>query len=200
MTALRIGSLAILTALVLHSPAASEEGKGAKAPSFRTVDLEGKKVSLNDLLGKGPVVVDFWATWCKPCLKEMPYLQRLHEQYAAQGVQVVAVSVDTPKSQTQVKKVIATHGYTFRVLMDGDQEVFRKLQGKGSCPYVVVLDPEGFFRWQHTGYVPGDEKELERVVVGLLGGATAPAGDSTSAVPDAPAPDAGSPAEGGATR
>lgn len=199
MAGSRIGFV-IVMALALAPPCpASEEGARAKAPSFRTVDLAGEKVSLGDLLGKGPVVIDFWATWCKPCIKELPYLQRMHEQYGAQGVQVVTVSVDTPKSQSQVKKFITTHAYTFRALLDGDQEVFRKLQGKGSCPYVVVLDAQGFFRYQHTGYRPGDEKELERVVVELLAEA-APAEGSASPPDGAPAPDAESSSEGGAVR
>jgi peroxiredoxin len=186
---IRAATLTILGALALAGPARADEAARSKAPSFRAADLAGEKVSLEDLLGKGPVVVDFWATWCKPCIKELPYVQRIHEQYGPKGAQVVAVTIDTPKSQSQVKKFIATRGYTFRVLLDGDQEVFRKLQGKGSIPYLVVLDSEGRFRYQHTGYRPGDEKELERIVVELLGGAAAPA--------EAPAPaDAGSTVEG----
>ena len=166
----KLAMWAFLLVMIAPAIALAEDSAGrTKAPDFRVADVNGDKVSLGELLGKGPIVVDFWATWCKPCIKELPYIQRIHEQYADRGVQVLAVTIDSPKSQSQVKKFVATRGYTFRVLMDGDQEVFRKLQGKGSVPYVAVLDAEGFIRYQHTGYRPGDEKELERVVVELLG-------------------------------
>jgi len=172
----RFAVLLLLGALAPALVRGDDAGR-SRAPAFRAVDVDGRKVALDELLGKGPIVVDFWATWCKPCIKELPYLQRIHEQYAERGVQVLAVSIDSPKSQTQAKKFVATRGYSFRVLLDGDQEVFRKLQGKGTIPYVVVLDAEGTFRYQHTGYRPGDEKELERVVAELLGDA-APAAEA----------------------
>jgi peroxiredoxin len=156
-------------ALVAVASVRADEPARTKAPSFKAVDVNGAKVSLEDLLGKGPVVVDFWATWCKPCIKELPYVQRLHEKYGPRGAQVLAVTIDSPKSQSQVKKFVGTRGYGFRVLLDPDQEIFRKLQGRGSVPYVVVLDAEGVIRYQHTGYRPGDEVELEKVVAGLLG-------------------------------
>ena len=95
-------------------------------------------------------------------------IQRLHDQYAEKGLQVLAVTIDSPKSQSRVKPFIKGRRYTFPVLFDGTQDVFAKLQGKGSVPYVVVLDSEGVIRYRHTGYRPGDEKELERVVVELM--------------------------------
>jgi peroxiredoxin len=132
-------------------------------------------------------VVDFWATWCKPCIKELPYIQRMYDEHSARGLQVLAVSIDSPKSQSRVKPFIAGRRFTFPVLLDPGQDVFAKLQGKGSVPYVVVLDAEGRIRYRHTGYRPGDEKELEEVVVRLMqeagipvpaeGGAEPPAAD-----------------------
>ncbi len=178
--------LAALGILVPSEPRA--EGARTKAPDFRVANLAGEKVSLKDLLGKGPVVVDFWATWCKPCLKELPYVDRIREKYADRGVQVLAVTIDSPKSQSQVKKYIDTHKYGFTVLLDPEQEAFRKLQGKGSIPYVVVLDAEGNIRYQHTGYRPGDENELERVVAELLGDAPGGA-DADAAAEEAAAED-----------
>jgi thiol-disulfide isomerase/thioredoxin len=139
-----------------------------KAPNLRTVDMNGEKVSLEDVLGKGPIVVDFWATWCKPCIKELPYIQRLHEEYSEKGLTVLAVTIDTPKFQSRVKPFIKGRKFTFPVWMDGTSTIFRKLQGKGSIPYVVVLDSEGYIRYRHTGYRPGDEKELEKVVLELF--------------------------------
>ena len=60
----------------------------------RGLDVRGRarKVVLEDFLGRGPVLVQFWATWCKPCLKEMPYIQRMHEEYAEQGLTVLSVA------------------------------------------------------------------------------------------------------------
>jgi peroxiredoxin len=156
--------------LVLLGPAlaASAQESRSKVPNFKVESLAGERVSLQDRLGKGPVLIDFWATWCKPCIKELPYVQRLHEEYEEHGLRVLAVTIDTPRSQSQVKKFVKTRQYTFEVLLDGSQDVFRKCQGKGTIPYVVILDSEGFIRYQHTGYRPGDEVELEKIVVELL--------------------------------
>ncbi|GJM43794.1 MAG: hypothetical protein DHS20C21_06360 [Gemmatimonadota bacterium] len=159
----------LILPVVLAAPSSTQaEDARTKAPAFRALDMSGERFTLDDLLGKGPIVVDFWATWCKPCIKELPYVQRLLDDYRDQGVQVLAVTIDSPKSQNQVRKFIKTRKYDFRVVMDAEQDVFKKLQGKGTIPYLVILDSEGFIRYHHTGYRPGDEKELVRVVEELL--------------------------------
>ena len=180
------GALMVVGLWLVASPALAEESVGRKVPSFETSNLDGERVSLDQLLGKGPVLFDFWATWCKPCIKELPYIQRLHDEYASRGLQVFAVSTDSPKSQSKVKPFIQGRRFTFPVLLDGTEDVFKKLQGQGSIPYVVVLDAAGRIRYQHTGYKPGDEKELESVVVELLGEA-APAGGAGETAAETPA-------------
>ena len=160
---------ALLLAFATSSAAAGLEGDAkVKAPNFRSKDLDGEDVVLEDLLGRGPIVVDFWATWCKPCIKELPYVQRMHDELSEEGLQVLAVTIDSPKTQSRVRPFIKSKHYGFRVVLDASQDVFRKLQGKGSVPYVVVLDREGYIRYRHTGYRPGDEQELEKVVRELL--------------------------------
>jgi peroxiredoxin len=162
-------TVALASILSVPDRAVADEEGLAKAPSFHAKDMNGEAVALEDLLGKGPVLVDFWATWCKPCIKELPHIQRLHEQYSAKGLTVLAVTIDSPKSQSRVKPFVTGRGFTFTVVMDGSQDVFRKMQGKGSIPYVVVLDADGNIRYRHTGYRPGDEQELEKIVRELLG-------------------------------
>ena len=159
---------ALATCLAFPQAAKADEVR-VKAPSFQAKDMNGEPVVLEDLLGKGPVLVDFWATWCKPCIKELPHIQRIHEKYSEKGLTVLAVTIDSPKSQSRVKPFVSGRGFTFSVVMDGSQDVFRKLQGKGTIPYVVVIDGEGMIRYRHTGYRPGDELELEKVVRELLG-------------------------------
>jgi peroxiredoxin len=163
-----VAGCAVLSVSVAAAPSAGAEPTYAKAPNFTSKDMNGKKVVLAELLGRGPILVDFWATWCKPCIKELPYVQRLHEQFAEKGLTVLAVTIDSPKSQSRVKPFIKGRNFTFPVVMDGSQDVFRKMQGKGSIPYVVVLDSDGNIRYRHTGYRPGDEKELEKIVLELF--------------------------------
>lgn len=174
--------------LVVSGDEVRADASKTKAQNFRATDLNGEKIVLEDLLGSGPILVDFWATWCKPCIKELPYIQRLHDQYAEHGLTVLAATIDTPRSQNRVKPFVKGKGYTFPVVMDGDQDVFRKLQGKGTIPYVVVIDPQGYIRYRHTGYKPGDEIELEKVVVELFleAGIELPAIEEPQ---DAPAPE-----------
>lgn len=162
------------------SSAAPEGGNSptmGKAANFRGVDLAGKKVSLDELLTRGPVLIDFWATWCKPCLKELPHLQRLHEKYSEKGLQVITATIDSPKTEASVKPFVLGKKYTFPVILDSSQEVFKALQGKGTIPYVVAIDRDGNIRYRHTGYRPGDENELERVALELLG-LSAPSGET----------------------
>jgi len=168
LRSLRPAALGLLVlALVAPAQVPAQESR-AKVPNFKVDNLDGDRVTLEDQLGKGPVLIDFWATWCKPCIKELPYVQRIADKYAEHGLKVFAVTIDTPRSQNQVGKFIKSRGYTLEVLMDGSQDVFRKCQGRGTVPYVVVLDAEGFIRYNHTGYRPGDEVELEHEVVKLL--------------------------------
>jgi peroxiredoxin len=165
--------------LAATGPVFAEEGSSilGKAADFQGKDLEGNTVTLKSLLEKGPVVVDFWATWCKPCIKELPYLQRIYEKHADRGLSVLAVTIDSPKTESRVKPFVMGKKYTFTVLLDSSQEVFKALQGKGTIPYVVIIDRDGNIRYRHTGYRPGDENELERVVEEILAG-TSPAEES----------------------
>ncbi len=161
-------SLAVLAVVAAASGTSNASETRTKAPNFQAVDLAGERFELEDLLGRGPILVDFWATWCKPCIKELPYVQRIQDEYEDRGVTVLAVTIDSPKFQSQVGRFVKSKKYDFRVVLDPEQDVFRKLQGKGTIPYVVVIDRDGYIRYHHTGYRPGDEKELEQVVVDLL--------------------------------
>ncbi len=188
--------LALPVLLLFVGPECLAETFG-KAPNFRAVDLSGEKVVLEDFLGRGPVLVQFWATWCKPCLKEMPYIQRMHEKYGERGLTVLSVATDSPKTQSRVKREVRGKKFTFRVLLDPAEELLRKLQGR-TVPYVVVIDAEGSYRYRHSKYRPGDEKKLEEIVVALLGegdagelGATDAADESAQSGESSASPDSG---------
>jgi peroxiredoxin len=158
----------VLAAVIGTSSPVRAHGQFTKAPGFRAVDLAGERFALDDLLGRGPIVVSFWATSSKESIQRMPHIQRLHDEYEKAGARVLAVAIDSPQAQSRVQRFVKSRNFDACVVMDAERDVLRKLGGTGSVPYVVVLDDHGYVRYRHAGYHPGDEKELTRVVKDLL--------------------------------
>ena len=124
--------------------------------------IEGKRLE-----GK-VAIINFWATWCQPCLVELPHLDRMHKELGKKGFVVVAISTDSPKTIAKVRTYIHRYAYSFPVLLDKDGHVSRLLNPVGQAPYSIVLDRLGRVRIRHEGYQPGDEKILKKKVVTLL--------------------------------
>ncbi len=156
----------VLIPLCLGWAAAGD--KLSQAPNFTLPDMNGKKVELKSLLGKGPVFIHFWATWCKPCLEELPYLDKMGQTYKDKGLAMVAISIDDPKTVNKVKSLIKTRRYKFLVLLDTAQEVSNLYHVQDVMPTDVLLDAKGMIRHTHTGYKPGDEVTLEKEITRLL--------------------------------
>ena len=120
---------------------------GMPAPDFTLPDLEGKLHGLADFRGR-VVVLNFWATWCPPCIDEMPSLQRLHQALADRGVAVIAVSVDERFSD--VPTFVQKFDLTFSVLYDEGKKVSRKYQ-TFKYPETYILDREGRLKSKVVG-------------------------------------------------
>ncbi len=134
-----------------------------KAIDFTLKDINNKPQKLSELLKKGPVLVDFWATWCKPCLEALPSIEKIHQTYSKKGLQVLAISIDDAKNRAKVRPLIKSAGYSFTVLYDENMEV-RKSFGGTSVPLTILIDQDGSIIYNHLGYVRGDEKKLEEVI------------------------------------
>ena len=135
-------------------------GAEGKAPDFSLPNLTGKDVKLSELLSRGPVMLDFWATWCKPCIKGFPALQQIHDKYKDRGLTVIAVSVDSPKSRSRVAPFIKSQNYTFEVLLDIEGKVAQKYNAV-AIPRTVLISQTGEVVHVTTGYRPTNE-ELAR--------------------------------------
>lgn len=159
--------LAFALAFVMLVLAGSSIGSEGKAPDFALPNLTGKDVKLSELLAKGPVILDFWATWCKPCIKGFPALQQIHDKYKSQGLSVLAVSVDSPKSRSRVAPFIASQKYTFEVLLDTEGKVAQKYNAV-AIPRTVVVSREGQIVYTSVGYKPTNEEQLDQAVQALL--------------------------------
>ncbi len=140
-----------------------------KAPDFTLKDLSGEPRTLSRSYPGKVVLIDFWATWCVPCVKELPHLQALQDRYGARGLQVLAVSTDAPDRLADVASFVGRYGYTMPVLLDPTSEVVALYDPQIILPFTVLVDREGRMRFVHQGYSPGDERLIEKEIVKILG-------------------------------
>lgn len=129
--------------------------------------IDGEQARLSSLLEDGPILVNFWATWCAPCKKEMIFLEEFHKKYSDQGFRVLAISTDSPKSMSKVKSYIRAKKHTFLVGLDPNQEVAKKMNAM-VMPTVILIDKDRKVSWYHQGFIPGDENEIETQILKFL--------------------------------
>lgn len=134
---------------------------GSEAPDFSAADLQGRQVVLSELRHRKAVVVDFWATWCAPCLRSMPKLQELHEDFGERQVEVLAVNLG--EDLETIEEFLRRKKYTFRVVADEDQAIGARF-GVNAIPSQLVVNAEGLIEWIQTGYDPGRENELRQLL------------------------------------
>ncbi|MBE2218158.1 MAG: TlpA family protein disulfide reductase [Ignavibacteria bacterium] len=146
--------LAFLTLLIFSGKTLSQ------GYDFDLADLDGNNVKLSELVKKGPVFVQFWATWCVPCKEEMKVLNELYNKYKDSGFVFVAISIDDQKSLSKVKPYIESKSYKFTVLFDTDKNVFSNMGGQDP-PFSVFLDRNSNVFKTYSGYIQGDDIKLE---------------------------------------
>jgi cytochrome c-type biogenesis protein len=139
---------------------------GMEAPSYAARNLTGDSVSLAVLRGK-PVLLNVWATWCLPCKEEIPYLESLHGKHAAQGLQIVGVSVDARGDEAKISDFAQDFGMTYPIWRDPDERVNSRFLAIG-VPSTYLIDRDGILRWKHLGTLrattPGFTAALEQVL------------------------------------
>ncbi len=140
-------------------------------PDWTLPTPDGDQVSLHEALAKGPVVLSFWATWCIPCLKEMPHLNEMAAKYDGE-VTFIAVSIDDSKSMSKVGPLVRTKGWDNLVIAQDAGGTVQQMMQVLSPPYTVVFDANGSVAYRHEGYRQGDEVELDHAVEGVLAAQT----------------------------
>lgn len=134
-------------------------GFGDSVPDFSLKKMDGSTFKLSDHLGKKIILIDFWATWCKPCKKLLKKLDKINKDYN-NTVEVVTISTDDSSAFSRVESYIKGKRYSFTVLLDPDSGVSRILNPSRVLPFTLMIDKKGDIVYTHTGYMPGYEKEL----------------------------------------
>ncbi|MBX7107266.1 MAG: TlpA family protein disulfide reductase [Chitinophagales bacterium] len=154
--------LSIFSLLLLVSHAHFTAAQEKKLPSVTLSDIDGNKVDISQLGNDGKIIIlSFWATWCVPCKKELTNITDIYEDWQKKyNVELIAVSIDDSRNVTKVKPTVDGSGWPYRVLLDPNQDLKRALSFQ-NVPYTVVTDKSGTIALVHSGYVEGDEFELE---------------------------------------
>lgn len=123
---------------------------GDKAPDFILYDMDGNDHQLSDYKGKG-IFLNFWGTWCKPCEREMPYMNNQYKVYKDQGVEILAVNVGEP--DFLINKFVDKHDLVFPILKDKNNDV-QILYNIIPLPTTILINPEGIITGIETGELP----------------------------------------------
>lgn len=159
--------VALAVALCCAAPASAQEPSGALA-GLVIDQVKGGLVKFSDLVGKKPLVISFWATFCKPCKAEMPFLQKLHDTYGAQGLVVVGISLDTPETEAGVRTYLDKNRFTYTQCIDRQSQAVDALNPKSVLPFLVLVDKTGKIVMTKDGFTVGDQPSLEQKVKALL--------------------------------
>lgn len=136
---------------------------GIEAPNFTLKNLNGEDVELSQIKGN-IVLIDFWAVWCKPCVRKLPSVQSIHEKYGEESLVVLAINVS--EKEEKIKSFIEENNYTLPVLI-GNKTVSNDY-GAHAIPFVVLIDKEGTIRYTELGYRQGSEQKLINEIEKLL--------------------------------
>jgi len=137
------------------------QAQNSKLPNIKVKALNGKMVEARDIQEEGkPMVINFWATWCKPCVKELNAIRDIYPDWEDEAnFQFVAVSIDDSRSQHNVAPFVKGRNWEYEVYLDSNSELKRALNVV-NVPHTLLFDKEGKLVWQHSGYSVGDEDLL----------------------------------------
>lgn len=159
--------LLTLAGIVLAAGLMAQNAKMPQNITLKTVD--GQTVQSSAIQNDGkPVIISFWATWCKPCNRELNNIKEVYEEWQEEtGVKLVAISIDDSRSVNKVKPHVDSNEWPYEVYLDQNSDLKRAM-GVVNVPHTFVINSEGEIVWQHTGYQDGAEEETIEQVRNLL--------------------------------
>jgi cytochrome c-type biogenesis protein len=142
-------------------------GVGHAAPAYAATAMDGTTISLAQMKGE-VILLNVWATWCKPCRQEIPALDSLHREFAARGLVVAGVSIDVIDDTARIARFARELGASYTLWLDPDDRVSNTFRALG-VPSTYLVDREGVLRWQHMGAVTASDAKLRAVLDSALG-------------------------------
>ena len=141
----------------------------AQLPSVTLKNIDGKTVDTAKLNNDGkPFIISFFATWCKPCNRELKAIQEVYADWQDEtGVKVIAISIDQAQNIQKVKPLVDGNGWEFDILLDPNSD-FKRAMGVNMIPHVFIIDGKGNIAESRSGYTEGGEEHLIEKVRELI--------------------------------
>lgn len=154
-------NITLRLAIAFLAAIATIPGIKATLPSASLTTLNGRNVNASTLSNGGkPFVISFFATWCKPCLRELKAIAEVYPEWQEEtGMKLVAISIDDAQKADRVKPLVESEGWEYEVLLDTKGELSRAV-GVKLIPFLIIVDGKGNIVYRHQGYTDGGEDEI----------------------------------------
>jgi cytochrome c biogenesis protein CcmG, thiol:disulfide interchange protein DsbE len=156
-------SFVMVTLLIVV--AAAQNNSGSPIPSVDVKTIDGKTINTGKFSNDGkPMIISFWATWCKPCKKELDAIAEEYSDWQKEtGVKLIAISIDDARSSSKVGPDAKSKGWEYEVYLDENSD-FKRAMNVNNVPHTFIVDGKGNIVWQHNSYAEGDEAHLLEAV------------------------------------
>jgi peroxiredoxin len=140
---------------------------GQELANAEIKNLQGQTINTSTLKNNdGPLVISFWATWCKPCINELNAFHDYFIDLEETGIKVLAISIDDSRTMSKVAPFVASQAWDYDVFLDPNSD-FRRAMGVNNIPHTFLLNSKAEIVWQANKYIPGEEEELAKKIITL---------------------------------
>jgi len=160
----------LLLAIVLTGFNSYGQLSGLKIPLVKIKTMDGTAFSTDSIVNDGkPIIISFWATWCKPCVNELNSIAEVYKDWQAEtGVKLIAISIDDARTSTSVKPFVNGKDWDYEVYLDPNGD-FKRAMNVNTVPHTFLIDSTRTVTHQHTSFSPGDEDKLYELVKAAAG-------------------------------
>ena len=138
-------------------------------PSVNIKTINGGIINTSEFNNNNnPIIISFWATWCKPCKEELENIHEVYEEWVEEtNVKLIAISIDDARNASKIKPLVNSKGWEYEIYHDSNSE-FATQMGVKPIPHTFLLDGKKKIVWNHTGYTDGDEEDLYEKILEIL--------------------------------